>query len=431
MRLSHISGSSTIFAIFLFAVFFVQGCDTTGSSTEDPTQEGVNLSEQTVHTLHDDFAEISQQVSDFGGFYLSEDGQPTVYLLNPDPGRKDQIRSIIREVFGEEVLTFEDDSRRSEDAPPLQLREGTYRMSDLLSWYERLPRVLEVEEAIMADLHERKNNLTVGVTTLEASSRVEEKLQQLEIPREAVEIVERALPTPHGHDLRSNFRPTRGGIEIGQVGTGVFCTLGFNAVYNGTAGFVTNSHCTAQRGSTTGIGFENPSGGAQIGQESTDPSYSNCYLGAFACRRSDAAFVEYNSGVGSRYNIAEPQGWTTSGSSTLNIDHGSSPLGVRGTDSHPVSGQVVDKIGRTTGWTYSAVDRTCFATFSGDGSGGRATVDGKTVVMRCQYEAGYSSSGGDSGSPVFDWHGSDVTITGVHWGGGGIFSPWQGIVNDF
>lgn len=427
-----IKGLTTLAIAFLTA-FLLQGCDTTGTnSPEKPKREGIELSQQTGHSIHEDFAKMAEKIPDFGGFYLDENGQPTVYLLDPGSARKDEVRSALKEVFGEDVLTFENDRRRSGDAPEVQLREGTYRMGSLLSWYERLPRVLKIDGAIMTDLHERENNLTVGVKTLEATDRVEEKLRELEIPREAVEIIERELPTSHGHNLRSRFRPTRGGVQIVGPST---CTLGFNAVYRGNVGFITNSHCTAQRGSVTGAGFGNPGGGAQIGQESADPNYRTC-RGVFACRTSDAAFVEYNGGVGVRGEIARPRNWARPGSGpgTLNIDHGSPSLNVTGTDSHPVSGQIVDKVGRTTGWTYGSVNLTCFSTFAGNGSGGVATVGGRPVLMRCQYEASYSSSGGDSGSPVFDWHGSNVTLTGVHWGGvpgGAIFSPWQGIVNDF
>lgn len=309
-------------------------------------------------------------------------------------------------------------------------------MDQLLTWYDRLPEVLSVEGVVFIDLAEQSNNLTVGVQSLEENGgQVAEMLQEIEIPQEAVEIIEAELPTPHNHGLRSNVRPTRGGIEIGQVGSNIACTMGFNASFRGNFGFMTNSHCTNQRGNASGTRFTQSATGGRVGQEQNDPSYNTCFFG-YSCRRSDAAFVDYNSGTGGYNEIARPRSWAApnSGSSTLKIDHSSPGMNVEDVEPHPMSGDMIDKVGRTTGWTYGFVNRTCFPTFVGNGSGGRAKVNGKPVIMRCQYGATYTSNNGDSGSPVFDWHGDTVTLWGIHWGGGSngaIFSPWKGIAKDF
>lgn len=429
-RLSHLS-------VALLLLALLPACDSAGSGgPDDPTQKGVNIDTETSAGINDKFAEVAQEIPDFGGFFFNSDGQPVVYLRDPAPERADEVRTALQNVFGENIFSQADNPRRTVSDPELQLREGRYRMEELLAWYDRLPEVLDVEGTVFIDLHEQANSLTVGVQSLEQSGpQVEETLQQIDVPREAVEIVQADLPSPENHGLRSDLRPTRGGVEIGQAGSNTVCTMGFNASYQGDFGFFTNSHCTNQRGSVTSTRFTISATGGRVGQEQNDPSYNTCFFG-YSCRWSDAAFVDYNSSTGGYNEIARLRNWAApnSGSSTLKIDHNDSGMSVDGTDAYPVSGQMIDKMGRTTGWTYGFVNRTCFPTFVSNGSGGRVKVNGKPVIMRCQYRASYTSRSGDSGSPVFDWHGDSVTLWGLNWGStsnNAFFSPWRGITKDF
>jgi hypothetical protein len=70
-----------------------------------------------------------------------------------------------------------------------------------------------------------------------------------------------------------------------------------------------------------------------------------------------------------------------------------------------------DKMGRTTGWTYGFVKKTCVdmnkTSYAGPGIG----------RILCNDWSSYHSNNGDSGSPVFRWYGSTVRLAGLHWGG--------------
>lgn len=419
---------ATVGVAALLPLISLAACDDspTEPSAEEPTGESVALTEQNATDLHEKFAAIADTIPDFGGFYLDGDGQPVAYLLDPSSGRISDVESALEDVFGSDILERGDNQRRSVGSPELQLREGTYAMGDLLTWYERLGAVfVELpEEAVFTDLNERSNGLTVGVTTLDATEKVDSVLQEQEIPREAVEIVEARFPEPQGHTLRDDVDPPRGGLEIG-FGSNSACTLGFVARLGNASGFITNSHCTAQRSTVDGQTFDQAFGGSQIGTETADPSWNSCYSGNRVCRRSDAAFAEYSDGIDVRGLVARPEAWAgpnASGGGTRNIDHGSPTLAVTGTSAQPVSGEMVDKVGRTTGWTWGFVNRTCFA----------VGVNGApNVVMRCQYQASYNEGGGDSGSPVFVWRGDEITLLGVHWGSGATFSSLGGIFRDF
>ena len=426
MTISIVPERLTLILLVAILSISLTGCDMSQQDDSDnPPGEVVEMSNVSSESLHDKFAQVTEQIPDFGGFYLDDNGQPTAYLLDPSADRTSDVEDALKDVFGENILQRGDSPRREVDDPELQLREGSYSMSDLLTWYDRALGVFEFDEAVSVDLTERENNLTVGIDNLEARSTIEDYLVSQDIPLEAVEIVEAQRRVPQAHDLRSEFSSAQGGIEIGLSGS--ICTHGYVARYKGDLGFVTNSHCTSQRGSVTGTQYDNPSGGSQIGQETADPSYQSCYNGNRSCRKSDAAFIKYDDGVNRSAEVGRPQDWAgpTSTSSTLDIDH-DSDLSVRGGKAQPVSGEMVDKVGRTTGWTWGLVEKTCFAIGARNSS-----VNGNPVVMRCQYDGGYNDAGGDSGSPVFKWHGDEVTIYGVHWGGGGVFSSLQGIYDDF
>jgi hypothetical protein len=407
---------------------------------EEVTDEPIVLDAKNPPTLNEAFGIIADSLSGFGGFYIDEVGQPTVYMQEPGQHDPSRVEEVLKSVMGENILERGQGPRRTVSNPQINIREGNYSMNDLLSWFENLDRIMAVEQVVFTDLNEFTNRLTVGVTSLEIRSDIEGLLQEQEIPLEAVSIVQAELPREQGHGLRNNVNPPRGGIEIGYrtgPSSASACTYGFTGRLNGNEGFLTNSHCTAQRGTVTGQAFNNPRTGPKLGDESVDPNYFTCgFFQNSACRYSDAAFVDFDSGINGIRKIAQTQSWASpnSGSATLNLNHGSSSLDLRGYDTFPVDGEMVDKVGRTTGWTYGYVNRTCYNTRVGNGSGGRARLNGNLLLMKCQYRANYTSNSGDSGSPIFHWHGNEVTIMGIHWGGGSgnaVFSALGGIQKDF
>jgi hypothetical protein len=261
----------------------------------------------------------------------------------------------------------------------------------------------------------------VGVESLESKGGIEDKLFALGVPLEAVNIVE-TPPVVQELTLRDRRRPIVGGQQVSfrRNTSTLICTLGFNAIRAGVAGFVVNSHCTAIQGGVQGTVLHQPTialfGLNRIGVETVDPGYwvgFPCPAGR-RCRRSDAAFFRKDAGVtASQGRIARTavNSIVWNGVSTFRI--------VREAD--PVVGQVVRKVGRTTGHTAGFVQQTC-ANFN---------VLGTTITQLCQSRASYNSAGGDSGSPVFRIvntpAANDVALGGIHWGSGGVFSTISNI----
>ena len=212
---------------------------------------GVPVVPRSTGTLDERFAQIAMLVPAFGGMYYAGDTL-VVYLTNP--AAKPAALQAIGAFFGPAVLMPDG----------VQVRPATYGFLQLMQWHARMRSLFALPGVVMLDIDEMANRLKVGVaeapisgTTSTASFRaVEVALTQLGVPRTAVTIVP-MQPFATSATLRDNTRPIEGGIQIAF--SMFLCTLGFNGVRSGVAGFVVNSHCTDVQGQNTGTQHYQPS----------------------------------------------------------------------------------------------------------------------------------------------------------------------------
>ena len=193
----------------------------------------------------------------------------------------------------------------------------------------------------------------------------------------------------------------------------VFCTLGFNALRDGVAAFITASHCTEELWAADSTPFHQSvvRPADYIGAELDDPEpVRTCHWGIFfnfPCRHSDAALSEYADDVDFAVGtIARTT--VRSASSSLDgsttIDSSNPYFDIFWVDKYPSHGETVHKMGVTTGWTSGTVERTCVTIW----------IRRFEKKAMCQYSASFRVDEGDSGSPVFKWSGGGaVTLTGV------------------
>ena len=169
-------------------------------------------------------------------------------------------------------------------------------------------------------------------------------------------MVERAEPIHFAATLRDKVTPRRGGLQISS-GAGI-CTLGFNTLrVSGlilVRSFITASHCTNVRGGVEGTQFHQPAPSNLIGTEAADPAFFTGFPCPVArrCRFSDAARVRYATGVSSDLGgIARTTSRSVAdGPITINA---ANPFFNITAELSPVQGVQVNKVGRTTGWTYA------------------------------------------------------------------------------
>ena len=321
----------------------------------------------------------NDEVPGFGGFFYDEAGLATVHLLDPAND------GAARETFGADV----------------QVRQGAWEFRQLHEWKSRLVPLLSLPGAVLLDIDEELNRLYVGLDQTakdrEANrERVEEELRASGVPREAV-VVEEIEPVVLAQTLRDKRTPIPGGVQISFANS--FCTVGFN-VYRylpDDFGFITNSHCSRVQGGTEGTVYYQVADPDRIAVEVADPPYvsgsnSGCPPGRF-CRYSDALFARYDYNEPPFGDLGSVARTTSRGSATGSLTVASILFDVTRVDIFPTVGTQVNKIGRTTGWTYGRVLRSCLD----------VNPSSSNVTLLCQHAVTAGNLPGDSGSPVFRW----------------------------
>lgn len=385
------------------------GC-TDGSKTLAPESSGAkallrsNEPSRRPMTLDDEFVNLAVVAPGFGGLFYDSTGRWVVNLTDLSQ----------RELAKTHVNAFL--VKHRSPAGELLFQKAAYDFLRLAKWHQLLQTSGLPSGVTVTDIDEQRNRIVIGFLDQRARDEISNFLVTLPIPPGAV-ILEQRPPALIEASLRDVVRPIPGGVQI-TVGGGI-CTLGYVMmvhVFDPGRYFVTNSHCTGSFGVVTGEVAGQPDLQNPVATEAIDPPLfstsqdANCPAGR-ACRYSDAALFSFDPGIQYSYGaVAKVSGLTVVG--TLLIDYSASVL----------AGTLVKKVGRTSGQTQGTVSATCVTVPQFEALPGGGSQDtGRTML--CQNEAGYSSQGGDSGSPVFiETSPGRVTAVGVHWGSGGRFS---------
>jgi hypothetical protein len=281
------------------------------------------------------------------------------------------------------------------------------------------PEVMGVPGTVFSDNDERIGKLVVGIDNPRAAAAVRAAMARHGVA-EGDYVIEAATPIHNMATLRDVIRPVVGGLQIHF--TNYVCTIGFNATVNGQRSFITNSHCTGRQGGVESTVYYQSSSSLAptvIATEVADPQYVKggaCPKGK-KCRYSDASRAAYASSAASTLGSIALTTGANNGSLTI-----AGAVSIGGTGSANV-GDVVNKVGRTTGWTQGTVTRTCANT----------SVSGSQVYLFCQTFVSNPAGatvvgGGDSGSGVWSGSPTSASLVGLLWGGSSdgkqfVFSP--------
>lgn len=371
----------------------------------------------TVGSVEDEFAALSQQIPGFGGFAFDAGGNMIVHLKDPAQ------EAVARQVLGSYLNRWSGNPRSQSATRSIIVRTAQFDFSQLSGWRGQLrPAVLGVAGVASLDIDEGRNRVVIGVTDLALRDQISAIVTSLGIPAEAV-IIEQREAARFAVTLRDYVRPPVGGLQL-QYGS-YNCTLGFNATRGTDRGFATNSHCTNTQGGVESTTYYQPSTSySAIATEIADPGYwtgNGCPAGR-RCRRSDSSFARYNSSTSSTLGeIARTTSYASTSAGSITIDGTNPRFYINAEQSFPYQGDLLEKVGRTTGWTYGSVSSTCVD----------VPVSGSDITLLCQdYFAAYAQ-GGDSGSPVFYWDGgTGARLYGLLWGitsSGSYFSAMSNI----
>jgi hypothetical protein len=371
-------------------------------------------------TADEQLLAIGREVPGFGGMFVGEDGALHVYLREP-ANANDWLDKALA------------------SAP--RIERGDFTFEQLIAWKRALGPAMALPGVVSLDADEARNRVVVGVArgiAEDARARIEAAIAAASAPRAAVIVEETAPVVPiapavaararTSATLRDTFRPIPGGVQIGwlcDATTCRWCTDSFTAFRGKTLGFVTCSHCSHMRGVVDGERYvqSSPASGGEVGTEIVDAPFVAC--NGRRCRGSDAIFVRFDKkALGSFARIARPASRDPLLGSLV-VTPAGARLNVVGAGAPPLVGDTLHKIGRTTGWTYGPVVRTCVD----------VNQENTDITYTCQTEVAAGVDVGDSGSPVFTRKGgSGALLQGIVWAAGEfgdrgtfIFSPLAAI----
>lgn len=423
-------------------------CDsnTTAVEQEDFSMDSNSIEQVESLSLDDYYANIAKEVPGFGGMYL-EEGNLNMYFLE---GSAKTGAATYQKVLG--IMNQEANVPEYIQTASPQIRRGDYDFIELRDWKNALKSKLRGEGMVFIDADERRNRVRVGITESLATSRISSMLADLGIPEGAV-ITEITDPIVPAVDLRDRYRPMEAGFEI-ERSDGAKCTLGFHVTRSGVTGFITNAHCTAQPGFLDNVSIfqENVTSNDFVGNENMDPPFQFYGGGGgagpspmqpqndgYKHRKSDSAFIKYGSSITNNDinfgSIARTQSRSTGDNAGSRTKSGTFSITAdKWYHWQHTQGLQLNKIGRSSGWTYGTIIDTCLDIEYPIAQGPGDPYFGDDLMLDCQYRVNGLSEAGDSGSPVFHWSGSgnNVTLYGILWGGTcETFNPFTGACTDF
>jgi hypothetical protein len=404
-------------------------------------------------TLDAEFEALADTIPGFGGWFVDQEGTPTVYLV--DPAQRERAQQLLASRIDQARRTHRPDGRGI--GTVLQVRQGAYDFRQLRAWSRIAERLLDAtSSAVYLDVDESSNRIEVGVSDAPTAAQISESLAGSGVPDAAMKVVVTG-PDRTVTDITDRVRPVPAGVLITSAR---YCTLGFSANYWGTPGFVTASHCTLKFASLTSAdnwaNWLHPTG--YLGREVADPSpwQSTTDCQSFLlfgggvngkCRYSDAAVIDYRYVTGDSVDFGyivrtmnPGSGVGIVGSKTINPSN--QHIELIGKYYSIPTGIYVDRVGQISGWMFHNISHSCQTRFLHPGS---SDVDVE-VKLWCQYATGGGANPGDSGGPFWAFVNcaagqatrpdgtSCALLVGVAYGvsddGRSLFSPISGVEMD-
>lgn len=357
-----------------------------------------------------------------------------VHVHITDPAAEGSIRNSLRAEL----------DRGNRGSATIVAHAAQFSFSDLREWSNAVLPLLRLPGVVWSEIDEVHNRIQIGLENLNASGDVLQAAAALGVPRAAVRFQKTTRAVLFDDLHSSRIRPFIAGVRtegyISQPGYNDVkfpCTYGANVIKRGdVAGpfyMVTASHCTQVTppfGSWINAAlyqpsvptFQSDSATYWLGIEVNDPAGWTggiCPAGAI-CRNADAALVSITAHSFGDYvdqgYIARPSNGpmyppTLNGSITVD---GSNPrLRIDGVMQTLFPGDVVQKIGETTGWTAGVLGSNCRNKYVQDKT--NITQD---YYLLCQLVDTLGAGPGDSGAPAF-YQGLDgkYYMAGTLWGG--------------
>lgn len=344
--------------------------------------------------------ELEAAIPGFGGIYLDKaTREPVIWLVD----RRKESAALVH------VRPFL--ALRRINGARVHFRTAQYSFAQLLGHRFSARALFAVLGVNTLGVDHRRNRVLLTVADQQAAGAARAVLKNLGIPTGAVEIeIQPAFASikhPRGAveqnganrftSLSAAFRPVVPAAQFTHfVGsTEYMCSIGFNAYSAHTSGmgFVSASHCSPSMWvNDTTVPYYQPNyaGGTdyRFARKVYDPAGFTCpNAPTKLCRYSDAAIYQYVNGTSGSYSVLS----RASGLDNASTDFG----GTFALASHvpsPVVSDVVDGVGRTTGWNRRDIIATAWDIY--------LPVEDRWVLSSTVAH-GAPAAGGDSGGSEF------------------------------
>jgi len=349
---------------------------------------------------------ISLAIPSFGGVRF-ENGRYVVSLSVISDSTK--AKRIVGD-FLQRRISYSLNARGRLPVPVIAVEWRKTTWSSLRESYRALMSTVSLKRFVSVDLNEAIGRVVVTTADEQEAARIRTEIIR-RVPDSELSIdvvVGRPLELTQGVSLNARYRPVIGGI-VGRGG-GTITVVG---IYNGQARLLTVSHATS-----TAFGpdasqlqpFQQPFGvWPWWGTEYQDLPTYRCgpWVNRGDCRRADLAAFDMNGIDVSESElpfligvIARPPSWVQGLADVPGSLTATGTMQVAATKLWAVEGEVVEKVGRTNGWTVGVVTKTCdTANYS---------FQDRDVRVVCSDQATINSDPGDSGAPVFQRLDSDA-----------------------
>lgn len=384
------------------------------------------------------FLELDRAVPGFGGFF--REGKQLVGVMKA--GDRNSAEVQLRHLLT--LPRYANSELRGLSID--RIGTGSFSFTELAKWRSAIrTAVLDMRGVASLDLDERANRLVVGVASDVDVLALRKLIADLGAPSAAIELRAEELSVgAQGTSLDSRVRPLTAGTRFGRYYSTVqppnysmdwvavsWCSLGVPAIRQGVQVLLIVSHCTVREGALdtdptnwtnyyigqdwypaidTASGWFTPPapfGYNPFGQELFDRAGTTCgpVYDRRPCRHAEVAVwsiggIEVASGetAFSLGRIARPA-FAVPGTNPIGFTRSLDTLHpfftITGENVDPIMGDLVQKVGLTTGWTYGTVYQTCVDI--------NYETAGSSVKRRvwCYDRADLGVQPGDSGSPVF------------------------------
>jgi len=362
------------------------------------------------------FVEIARQEPEFGGYYLDRHHNLIVYVR--DSSRFANARAALAQHLAANGLGLPLDYR----VASIVVRKADYTFQQLSDWRDLVSeRILGVVNGVFSsDLDEAINRVTIGVDASTGSNTedaIANILTPLGVPLQALHFAEGRPPVPPAlstmrtasygasafttdTSLKAGGDTLVAGLEIRRSLTFPnyeLCTIGAIIDWKGTRYAVTASHCsTTMYGLDAGDSWHQVDNALYVGNEAWDTT-SNSTYGLLPARNSDAALIAIDTMPSMRGVIARTTSRSNGSGGSRTVNTSTPFLYVSTTSGTPTTGLEVNKVGRTTGWTYGYVVGTCVDMVN----------SATNKAIRCTIKASVYDAQGDSGASLWSWDGVD------------------------